>query len=74
MRPDSRVEDTEQLYIYRGDDVREVIETIDPEWNGAVPLTLLVAARGEVYYRHQGNVDILELRRAIVDHPTMGRI
>jgi hypothetical protein len=61
-------------FIYSGDDIEDFVVTIDPEWDGAVPYTLLVAPRGEVYYRHRGSLDIHELRKAIVDHPTMGRI
>ncbi|MBC6994339.1 redoxin domain-containing protein [Neolewinella lacunae] len=58
---------------YSGQDVYELIEAIDPEWNGAIPYTLLVAPGGEVVYRHQAEVDFLELKRAIVDHPMLGR-
>ena len=42
------------------------IEAIDPEWNGALPHTLLVDEKGEVIYRHTGMLDFLELRRVII--------
>lgn len=42
------------------------IEAIDPEWNGALPHTLLVNEKGEVIFRHTGPLDFLELRRRIV--------
>ena len=41
------------------------MEAFDKEWNGAVPLTLLIAPGGEVLYG-EGAVDPLELKRAIV--------
>ncbi|OAV43172.1 redoxin domain-containing protein [Lewinella sp. 4G2] len=60
-------------YHYVGDDVYDLIEAIDPDWNGAIPYTIMVAPGGEVVYRHQAEVDFLELRRAIVGHELIGR-
>ena len=48
-------------------------EAIDPKWNGALPYTLLVEPGGKIVYSYQGPVDLLELKRAIVEHPLMGR-
>ena len=42
------------------------MEAIDPEWNGALPHTLLVNEKGEVIYRHTGMLDFLELRRVLL--------
>ena len=42
------------------------MEAIDPEWNGALPHTLLVNEKGEIVYRHTGMLDFLELRRVII--------
>lgn len=52
--------------IYGTTDKYAMIEAIDPEWNGALPHTLLVAPDGKVLYRQTGAIDFLELRRAIV--------
>lgn len=60
-------------YIFDQDDKYALIEAIDPNWNGALPYTILVAPGGEVVYAHQGEVDFLELKRTIVDHPMIGR-
>ena len=60
-------------YQYAGEDVYELVEAIDPAWNGAIPYTVLVAPGGEVVWRHQSDVDFLELKRAIVEHELMGR-
>jgi thiol-disulfide isomerase/thioredoxin len=47
-------------------DKYKMMESIDPEWDGGLPFTLLVAPDGKVIYRHAGEVDFLELRRKIV--------
>ena len=60
-------------YIFQTDDKYALIEAVDPEWNGALPYTLLIAPGGEIVYKNQGVVDLLELKRAIVDHPLIGR-
>jgi peroxiredoxin len=60
-------------YLYDGEDNYKLIEAIDPKWNGALPYTLLVEPGGKIVYSYQGSVDLLELKRAIVEHPLMGR-
>lgn len=60
-------------YLYDGTDKYKMIEAVDPKWNGALPYTLLVAPGGEIVYSYQGVVDMLELKKAIVEHPLMGR-
>jgi len=62
-----------QNYIYEGSDKYAFIEALDPDWNGALPYTMLIEPGGNVVWSHQGPVDFLELRRAIVDHPMIGR-
>lgn len=60
-------------YIFSKNDKYALIEAIDPEWDGALPYTVLVEPGGRVVYRKQGPVDLLELKRAIVEHPMIGR-
>jgi thiol-disulfide isomerase/thioredoxin len=43
-----------------------LIEALDPQWQGALPHTLLVAPGGKVLYRSEGAFDTRELRRRIV--------
>lgn len=62
-----------QNYIYSEEDKYAMIEAVDPDWNGALPYTLLIAPGGEKIWSHQGEVDFLELKKAIVDHPMIGR-
>ncbi len=60
-------------YLFDGNDTYALIEAFDPEWNGALPHTILIEPGGKVAYRYQGSLDFLELKRAIVEHPMMGR-
>lgn len=59
-------------YIYSGTDKYAFIEAFDKSWDGALPMTLLVAPGGEVVYKKMGEIDPLTVKRAVVDH--IGRI
>lgn len=59
-------------YLWASGDEYRLVEAVDPQWAGPLPYTLLVAPGGKVLYRKQGEIDPLELRRAIVDH--LGRV
>ena len=61
-------------YIYVGDDKYKLIETIDPNWQGALPYSLLVEPGGKIVYAHQGAIDPSELKKIIFDDSYMGRI
>ncbi|MBK1832572.1 redoxin domain-containing protein [Roseibacillus ishigakijimensis] len=52
-------------YLFTGD-TEELVKALDPEWNGAMPHTLLVDGEGKVLFRHTGVVEPLALRKAIV--------
>jgi thiol-disulfide isomerase/thioredoxin len=60
-------------YIFTGESIYPLIETIDPAWQGALPYTLVVEPGGKIVYRCQGMVDPLALRKFIVEHPMIGR-
>jgi thiol-disulfide isomerase/thioredoxin len=60
-------------YIYSKDNKYALIEAVDPEWNGALPYTMLIEPGGNAIWKHQGTVDFLSLKRTIVDHPMIGR-
>ncbi|MEM1121565.1 MAG: redoxin domain-containing protein [Bacteroidota bacterium] len=60
-------------YHFSEDDKYALIEAVDPNWNGALPYTVLVEPNGKVVWSYQGDVDFLELKRAIVDHSMIGR-
>ena len=52
--------------IFGATDKYALMAALDPEWNGALPHTLLLGADGKVLYRETGSIDFLALRRAIV--------
>lgn len=62
-----------QNYAYTEGDNYKLIESVDPEWNGAIPYTLLIEPDGKIVWRYQGAVNIPILKKAIVDHPMIGR-
>jgi thiol-disulfide isomerase/thioredoxin len=55
-------------YICTADDKDKFVAALDPKWEGPLPHTILIAPGGKVVYRHTGEVDPLELKRAIVTH------
>ncbi len=61
-------------YLFSNPDKYALTEAIGKDWNGALPYTVLVEPGGKVVWQHQGEVDFHALKRAIVDHPLMGRV
>jgi peroxiredoxin len=53
-------------YLYSGEDKYPLIEAVDKNWQGALPYTLLIAPGGEIVYSHNGVIDILEVKKAII--------
>ncbi|WP_297088295.1 redoxin domain-containing protein [uncultured Draconibacterium sp.] len=60
-------------YIYSQEDVYELIELVDADWNGALPYTILIEPGGNKVYKYQGEIEMLEIRKAIVEHKLLGR-
>lgn len=60
-------------YLMDTEDKYEVIKVVGSDWDGSLPITLLIEPGGKVAYRVPGTIDPLELKRAIVDHPMIGR-
>ncbi len=54
-------------YIFASGDRDALAESLDKQWKGPVPYTLLIAPDGEVVYRRHGSIDPLEVKRAIVE-------
>jgi thiol-disulfide isomerase/thioredoxin len=52
--------------LFGSTDKYALLEALDPDWNGALPHTLLVAPNGDVIYRQTGAIDFLALRRALL--------
>jgi peroxiredoxin len=60
-------------YIFNSDDKYKLIEAVDPKWEGALPYTIIVEPGGKIVYAKQGAIDPAEVKKAIVDDPTIGR-
>jgi peroxiredoxin len=53
--------------IFASADRERLIDAFDPDWQGAVPYTLLISPEGKVIHRESGSIDPLALKRAIVN-------
>lgn len=47
-------------------DIYALMEAFDPDWNAAVPYTMLIRPDGTVAYKRQGPINPLEVRRLII--------
>ncbi len=52
--------------IFASADRQKLINAFDPDWEGPVPYTVLLAPEGKVLYRETGSFDPLALKRAIL--------
>lgn len=59
---------TSRNLILGSTDIYTLLAAFDPEWNAAVPYTMLIKPNGEVAYKHQGPINALELRRIIISN------
>ncbi|MGA0556440.1 redoxin family protein [Larkinella sp. VNQ87] len=60
-------------YLFNSEDKYALIEAIDPKWQGALPYTILVEPGGKIVYSKQGTIDVLEMKRRIVENRLLGR-
>ncbi|WP_194775060.1 redoxin domain-containing protein [Pararhodonellum marinum] len=60
-------------YIMDTDDKYAIIDVVKQDWDGSLPLTLLIEPGGNVAYKVPGTIEPLKLKQAIVDHPMIGR-
>lgn len=60
-------------YIFSESDIYKLIAAVDPEWDGALPYTVLLEPGGKIVYKKMGTIEPLELKKTIVDHPMIGR-
>jgi len=52
--------------LFGANDKYSLMAALDPEWNGALPHTIVIGPGGEVLYSQTGELDFLALRRAVV--------
>ena len=55
-------------YIYTEQNLDTLAESIDPKWNGAQPYSVLIEPGGKIIWSHSGEINPVELRRAIVKY------
>jgi peroxiredoxin len=58
---------TTNSYVFNGSDTDALMKTLDPEWPGAIPHTVLVGPNGDIVWRHNGPVDGDELRAKVLE-------
>jgi peroxiredoxin len=51
---------------FASDDTAAMQTAFDAKWRSAVPFTMVIAPDGKVLYQHEGELDILEVRRVIL--------
>lgn len=57
---------TSRNYLLGSTDIYPLLAAFDPEWNAAVPYTMLIRPNGSVAYQRQAAIDPLELKRVII--------
>lgn len=60
-------------YLVDTEDKYAIIDLVKNDWDGSLPLTLLIEPGGKVHYKVPGTIDPLALKKTIVDHPLIGR-
>ena len=60
-------------YIFNKDDVYQMIEAIDPQWQGGLPYTMVIEPGGNIIYRKQDIIDPAQMKKLIVDYKFIGR-
>jgi thiol-disulfide isomerase/thioredoxin len=53
-------------YIFNGNDASDAVSALGTGWAGGAPYTVLIGMNGEILYRTQGEMDILQVRRAML--------
>ena len=51
--------------IFGTTDRDRLVNAFDPQWQGAVPFTVVIAPDGKIVYREDGSIDTLAIKRAI---------
>lgn len=60
-------------YLMDTEDKYEVIDVVGKDWDGSLPITLLIEPGGQIAYKISGPMDPLTMKKQIVDHPKIGR-
>jgi len=57
---------TTNNYVFSGKNSDELAAALDPEWDGTVPCSILVAPGGKIVHRVSGEIELTDMRRRIV--------
>ena len=60
-------------YIFNGDNKYKLIEAVDPNWQGALPYTMIEPG-GKIVYAKQSTIDPLQIKKLIVENDLIGRV
>ena len=52
--------------IFNGNDAAEAVKALGTDWAGGAPYTVLIGTNGEILYQTQGEMNTLDVRRAIL--------
>jgi peroxiredoxin len=52
--------------LFNSNDAADAVKAFGTGWEGGAPYTVLIGTKGEVLYRTQGEMNVLEVRRAIL--------
>lgn len=61
-----RLHGSSRNLLFGSTDTDHMQHSFAPEWEGALPYSVLLSPEGKVLYEHQGEVDILKLRRIVL--------
>jgi thiol-disulfide isomerase/thioredoxin len=61
-----RLHGSSRNLLFASTDTDQMQHAFAPSWEGALPYSVLLSSDGKVLYEHQGEVDILTLRRIIL--------
>jgi peroxiredoxin len=62
----NRLHATTRNLLLGSTDIYAMMAAFDPDWNAAVPYTMLIRPGGEVVFKRQGTINPLEVKRLII--------
>jgi peroxiredoxin len=57
---------TTRNLLFGTTDPYELMKVVDPDWNGAVPYSMVIAPGGKVLFKGNGTLDVLKTRRLLL--------
>lgn len=55
-------------YIFSGEDIYDLIDVVDKDWQGSLPYTALIDPEGKILYKVEGTIDPGALKTEIVNY------